>query len=111
MWLQLRAALILSRDDIRSYRASLAAARRQGGLFITASAILKPSPPNADIAIAFWAHNKILTRRMATGDKVLRLSAEALHKLRSDHEQFLEAYESEYCPEKVVCGGHCLCVS
>ncbi len=48
---------------------------------------------------------------MATGDKVLRLSAEALHKLRSDHEQFLEAYESEYCPDKVVRWSLSLCVS
>lgn len=33
---------------------------------------------------------------MATGlEKVLKLSGEALHKLKTDHEQFLEAYESE----------------
>ena len=33
---------------------------------------------------------------MATnGERSQKLSAEAFQKLRSDHEQFLEAYESE----------------
>ena len=33
---------------------------------------------------------------MATNDKVQKLSGEAFSRLKSDHEQFLEAYESEY---------------
>ena len=33
---------------------------------------------------------------MATNDKVQKLSGEAFNRLKSDHEQFLEAYESEY---------------
>lgn len=35
---------------------------------------------------------------MATSDKVQKLSGEAFYKLKSDHEQFLEAYESKSTP-------------
>ncbi len=30
------------------------------------------------------------------GDRVLRITGEGHHRLRNDHEQFLEAYESEF---------------
>ena len=32
---------------------------------------------------------------MASGERLLRLSTEAFSRLKNDHEQFLEAYESE----------------
>ena len=32
---------------------------------------------------------------MASGERVLKLSSEAFSRLKNDHEQFLEGYESE----------------